>query len=129
MYKTLPSIVVTFDDVPEYSNSGSNTFQCEIFYDGIIHLSWLGVDSDDSVVGLSLGGGQPIGFEQSDLSESSDCGDPILPGDVNGDGIVNVTDLLTIMDAWGPCSGCPADLNGDGIVDVTDLLEVVGNWG
>lgn len=125
----LDRLVVTFYDVPEYSNNGSNTFQCEMFFDGVIRLSWLGIDSDDNIVGLSAGGGQPQGFEESDLSESNDCGDPVIPGDVNGDGIVNVTDLLAVMDTWGPCEGCPADLNGDGIVDVVDLLEVVGNWG
>ncbi len=124
----LDRVVVTFDDVPEYSNTGSNTFQCELFFDGVIRLSWLGVDSNDNIVGLSAGGGQPTGFEESDLSASSDCGDPTTPGDVNGDGFVNVTDLLAIMDVWGPCDGCPADLNEDGFVDVVDLLEVVGNW-
>ena len=48
--------------------------------------------------------------------------------DIDGDGMVNVTDLLAIMDAWGSCTGCPADLTGDGLVNVTDLLEVIGNW-
>jgi len=122
-------VVVTFDSVPEYSNTGSNTFQCELFYDGVIRLSWLGVDSNDNLVGLSAGAGTPPDFEENDLSSSNDCGDPTVPGDVNGDGMVNVTDLLAVMDVWGPCEGCPADLNGDGFVDVVDLLEVVGNWG
>jgi hypothetical protein len=121
--------VVTFNNVPEYSNSGSNTFQCELFYDGVIRLSWLGVDSNDNIVGLSAGSGTPQGFEENDLSSSDDCGDPVVQGDVNGDGLVDVTDLLAVMDAWGPCDGCAEDLNGDGIVDVVDLLEVVGNWG
>ena len=49
-------------------------------------------------------------------------------GDVNGDGMVNVTDLLAIMDVWGSCDGCPPDLNDDGVVNVTDLLIVIGNW-
>ena len=75
-----------------------------------------------------VGQGTPIGFEEDDVSESDDCGNPTLPGDVNGDGYANVTDLLAVMDTWGPCEGCPADLNGDGLVDVVDLLEVVGNW-
>ncbi|MDG1137860.1 MAG: dockerin type I domain-containing protein [Phycisphaerales bacterium] len=122
-------VVVTFDSVPEYSSTGSNTFQCELFYDGVIRLSWLGVDSIDNIVGLSAGGGTPEGFEEDDLSVSSDCGDPTVPGDVNGDRSVNVTDLLAVMDVWGPCEGCPADLNNDGFVNVVDFLEVVGNCG
>ena len=125
----LDRVAVTFNNVPEYSNSGSNTFQCEMFFNGVIRLSWLGIDSTDNIVGLSEGNGLPQGFEESDLSASVNCGDPAIPGDVNGDGVVNVTDLLAIMDVWGPCTDCPADLNGDGLVNVVDLLEVIGNWG
>ena len=121
-------VVVTFDGVPEYSSSNSNTFQCEMFFDGVIRLSWLGVDSNDNIVGLSNGGGTPVGFEESDLSALYDCGDPVIPGDVNGDGIVGITDLLAVVDAWGPCGGCSEDLSGDGVVDIVDLLEVIGNW-
>jgi hypothetical protein len=51
-------------------------------------------------------------------------------GDSNGDGMVNVTDLLAILSAWGPCAApCGPDTNGDGQVNVTDLLTVLGNWG
>ena len=58
-----------------------------------------------------------------------DCGDTLpCPADVSGDAVVNVTDLLAVIDAWGG-SNPYADVNGDGIVDVIDLLEVVGNWG
>jgi hypothetical protein len=49
-------------------------------------------------------------------------------GDVNGDGNVDVSDVLALVSAWGPCSGCPEDLNQNGMVDVTDLLIVLGNW-
>jgi hypothetical protein len=50
--------------------------------------------------------------------------------DINGDGYVNVTDLLAVIAAWGiDCDGCSEDVNEDGIVDVTDLLIVVGSWG
>ena len=48
--------------------------------------------------------------------------------DINGDGYVNVSDLLAIIDQWG-LADSPADVNADGIVDVSDLLMVVGNWG
>ena len=53
---------------------------------------------------------------------------PIGCPDINGDGYVDVSDLLTIIDHWGQTDS-PADVNVDGIVDVSDLLIVVGNWG
>ena len=128
-YATLMNrVAVTFDDVPEYSNTGSNTFQCEFFFDGRIRLSWLGIDSSDNIVGLSAGDGTPQDFFATDLSGADDCGNPAVPGDVNGDGLANVSDILAIMDAWGTCDGCPADLNNDGIVNVSDLLIVIANW-
>jgi hypothetical protein len=33
-----------------------------------------------------------------------------------------------VLAAWGATSG-PEDINGDGIVDVLDLLEVLSAWG
>jgi len=54
-------------------------------------------------------------------------------GDLNGDGIVDVVDLLVLLGQWGPCpppdEPCPADLDGNGVVDVLDLLALLGNWG
>ncbi len=53
-----------------------------------------------------------------------------VPGDVDGDGQVNITDLLALLSDWGPCpASCPADLNGDSLVNVEDLLILLGNWG
>ena len=50
------------------------------------------------------------------------------PGDVNGDGVVNVIDLLAVLAAWGPCGGCPEDIDGNGVVNINDLLAVLSNW-
>lgn len=55
-------------------------------------------------------------------------------GDVNGNGVVNVSDLLAVINAWGSCpSPCPptctADMNDDCVVNVSDLLAVINNWG
>lgn len=56
--------------------------------------------------------------------------------DLNCDGVVDVSDLLMLLAAWGLCPTggtpvppCPADLNGDGAVDVSDLLLLLANWG
>ncbi len=57
---------------------------------------------------------------------------PAVLGDLDGDGIVGVPDLLTLLAAWGPCGGCancPADLDGDCAVSVPDLLTLLANWG
>lgn len=46
---------------------------------------------------------------------------PSCPADLNGDGRVDVTDLVALFSAWG--TGDPqADLNGDGRVSLPDLL-------
>ncbi len=52
-------------------------------------------------------------------------------GDVTGDGIIDVLDLLELLAAWGDCPSqgdCPADVDGNGVVDVLDLLIVLGAW-
>jgi len=54
---------------------------------------------------------------------------PDCPADINGDGMVDVLDLLAVLAAWGDCPGCPEDITGDDVVDVLDLLEVLGAWG
>ena len=51
-----------------------------------------------------------------------------VPGDVNGDGTVNVTDLLLVIGAWGSCADCDEDLNFDGEVNISDLLLILSYW-
>ena len=51
---------------------------------------------------------------------------PACPEDLDGDGLVGVGDLLTLLAAWG---GPEADLDGDGITGVGDLLTVLSAWG
>jgi formylglycine-generating enzyme len=74
-----------------------------------------------------------IGFRVGNLADPSP---QVEPGDVNGDGVVNIADLLAVISAWGPCQSgrpCPADTSpypdGDGAVNVNDLLAVIANWG
>ncbi|MFK7961833.1 MAG: zinc-dependent metalloprotease family protein [Phycisphaerales bacterium] len=53
-------------------------------------------------------------------------------GDVDGNGVVGTSDLLSVLAGWGACpsgGACPADLNGNGSVDVSDLLVLLSAWG
>ena len=67
---------------------------------------------------------QGVGSACSDETCAQPC-----DGDANGDGLVNVTDLLGVIGEWQCNSGCSFDVNGDGTVNVSDLLDVIGNWG
>ena len=49
--------------------------------------------------------------------------------DMDGNGVVDVADVLTVLASWGPCAECPADISGDGVVGVGDLLTVLASWG
>ncbi len=62
-------VVVTWENVPEYGISNSNTFQIEMYFDGRIQLSWLAIAIEDGIVGLSDGLGVPEEFEETDFSE------------------------------------------------------------
>lgn len=54
---------------------------------------------------------------------------PPCPRDVNGDGSVNVPDLLALLAVWGTNPGGPPDFDGDGVVAVPDLLTLLAAWG
>jgi len=61
-----------------------------------------------------------------------DCGATPL-GDLDGDGIVGITDFLILLAEWGPCPdpcppACLGDLDGSCSVDVNDFLILLANW-
>ncbi len=51
-------------------------------------------------------------------------------GDVDGNGVVNVVDFLTLLRTWGAyAEECRVeDLDMDGIVGDTDVLMLLDNW-
>ena len=76
---------------------------------------------------LARGDDNDTGFDDSDevFAILGDC-----EGDTNGDGVVNFTDLNTVLAAFGQTgAGLPADLNGDGVVNFNDLNEVLAAFG
>jgi hypothetical protein len=79
--------------------------------------------------------GRPV-VQWADLRNGADMSTMLLkqrtvapcPGDIDGNGSVDVPDLLAVLAAWGQ-SGVPEDVNADGTVDVLDLLAVLAEWG
>ncbi|MDP7005033.1 MAG: hypothetical protein QF718_02325 [Phycisphaerales bacterium] len=78
--------------------------------------------------------GWPLGWQNVDIDRIYMDGymdiTPIIiecSEDTDGDGFVNVTDILAAIGNWG--GGGAGDVDGSGIVDVSDLLAIVGAWG
>jgi hypothetical protein len=58
--------------------------------------------------------------------------DPILVGDLDGDGFVGIADLNIVLGAWNqavtPGDLSAGDPSGDGFVGILDLNVLLGNW-
>jgi len=98
-------------------------------------LRSLGLEAQDC-----LGNGRPNVCDIADGSSADVNGNGVpdaceAEGDLNGDGVTGVLDLLMLLQQWGPCasecaSTCPADLLApDCAVDGLDLAALLDNWG
>jgi agmatine deiminase len=135
--QSVPITWITDDDVAvmhiniEFSSDAGNTWQ--LIADGTADDGFYVWEVPD--VSTSMGVIRVVAFD-SEGNSGADAGDGYFSingtsvvGDANGDGLVNVADILAVVDAWGACvSGCDEDLNDDGSVDVIDLLAVIGAW-
>ena len=54
---------------------------------------------------------------------------PKLKEDVNGDGVVNILDLVRVASNLGKSGENGGDVNGDGVVNILDLVRVAGALG
>jgi hypothetical protein len=129
--ETADRVAVTFEDIWLYGATGIVTFQIEMFFDDRICITWLDVDSDDCIVGLSAGNGVPPDYQESDLSAAEVC-EPACPGDLNRDGAVGLGDLAELLGSYGDTGHLgyyDGDLDLDGDVDLADLAEILGFYG
>mgnify|MGYP006277727727 FL=1 len=75
--------------------------------------------------GLDLLRGEPVELRACDTPNP-------CPGDTDGDGVVGLPDLLTVLANFGnavPGGPADGDFNNNGTVDLTDLLLVLSNFG
>jgi len=100
--------VVTWEGVPEYNQTSTNDFQIELFFNGVIAISYLDVTASDGIVGLSAGNGLSPDFFESDHSGTSSCG-----GGACFDGVLGPGEIR--IDCGGPCPDCQclADIECD----------------
>jgi hypothetical protein len=122
-------VAVTFENVPEYSTSNTNSFQVEMFFNGNIRITLLGIAAGDGLVGLSQGDGLSAYFTESDLSEYA------LFCDFDDDCDVDNNDYTAFAPYWRAqdcnaendwCDG--ADFDHDGDIDWDDLAELLERW-
>ena len=88
---------------------------------------------DDCCPGNWLIRARRVGSDDDDDNGIPDeCEPPDCPWDLDGSGVVGVSDFLELLGAWGPCppqGDCAADFDGSGDVGVSDFLKLLGNWG
>ncbi len=85
------------------------------------------IDGETAVIGAHGEDQQRGAAYVFDVALNCNC-----PHDLDADGSVGVSDLLSLLADWGPCppkADCPADFDDNGNVGVPDLLELLANWG
>jgi hypothetical protein len=135
--------VVTWLGISEYQGNNSNTFQIELFFDGRIAITHLGIAVNDAIIGLSEGDGLSPDYFASDLSGYGSCGPrpPVAANqsvstDVNTPVVIALSasddglpgGSLTYSVLSLPGSGSLIDLGtGNAIVSVPHVLASGGN--
>jgi hypothetical protein len=115
-----PTMIGYYDTYP--SNDGQS-------YDGL----WSCFPYFDS--GVVLGSDMQRGLFIWKIGQLDPCDVPLgsCADDVDGDGVVGVSDILTIIANWGECGDGTfrpeGDVDDNCCVTVSDLLQVIGQWG
>ena len=97
---------------------GGTTFSAE----GLERIeSWAGERGYETL--LAVRHQQPLSFYRDDPTQ---CG---CHADLDCDGTVGTTDLVSLVAQWGSCELCSADVDDDGQIGVLDLIGLIVAWG
>lgn len=107
--------VVTYLQLPDYWGGASTSFQVEMFFDGRIRFTYLEVDAEFGVTGLSMGDWNAYAFDEVDMSDSAGCGE-----DHDSDGIPDYLEGSADMDNDALGNFEDSDSDGDGIEDAVE---------
>ncbi len=113
----------------QVSGAGTATFAAPAAADSGVTFSAAG--SYGMRVTIDDGNGVNV---TSDVTVKVQGGDNPGAGDVNGDKVVNIADLLLVIDNFGKTPSdagydARADANGDGLVNILDVIVVTSNFG
>lgn len=75
-------------------------------------------------------GRQHVGADNTTFIVDYEPASAVVPGDVNGDGNINVLDVMTLIsyrlgDPQDPFFSDNADVNGDGDINVVDIMMII----
>jgi subtilisin family serine protease len=118
---------VDFED-PAYDNGASATIGYQDSADDGDEWSYNQpvIDAGDVLSIVALG--EAFSQDENGNGIPDECEGIVCPEDLDGNGEVDVSDLLALLAVWGE-TGVPADLDGSGVVDVADLLQMLAAWG
>ncbi len=108
--------VVTFDQVPEYRNQGSNTFQVALHSDGTIDITYLDCNDSDGLVGILYGYLEAASPVETDFSSPPATLDSVWWH--KNDAMQSFSSHLVTSTANNVKYVYPADVDGDTDVDL-----------
>lgn len=110
----LPVLIETLDMFEWFMNDG---FPEAVILDQNMNVFDLPPDYEPNYLNSQI---------QAALNDCDECNDEFIVGDVNGDGVLNILDVVIIVNLI--LSGEfneSADLNSDGLINVIDIVQLV----
>jgi len=116
-------IDLTGEEVPSIFDSGN--VRSDSAVDNIEHLFIEGLAAGQYLLRLTR---NDATAGTVDVAVAWYASSPVISGDLDASGLVDVMDLLLLLTDWS-CADCAADLNGDGTANEVDLLLLLDRWG